>query len=139
MAKKWTPEEEKYLIKHYGKIPNKELGDHFGVSAKAVANKMYSLRDAEIATATKTIKPKPAKKKSVKKKAVKKKTQKAPEQDTIVPLSSLSKKKSAAAKTKTPGKDSAPEEPPEYIPTTIMIMTENGWKPVKIDKRRIKS
>ena len=133
MAKKWTAAEEKYLMKHYGKIPNKELAEHFGVSPKAVANKMYSLRAAE------ETKPEPPKPKPVKKPA---KSKKAPaKEETIAPLSSFGKKKSSTATKKTRKKEKIVEEelPLEFMPTTIMIMTEDGWQPIKMDKRKINS
>ncbi len=132
MAKKWTADEEKYLMNQYGKIPNKEMAEHFGVSPKAVANKMYSLRVAE------EVKPEPPKSKPAKKPAKPKKTPAA--EETIAPLSSFGKKKSAMVK-KARKKEKIVEEeqPPEYIPTSIMIMTEDGWQPIKMDKRKIES
>jgi hypothetical protein len=132
MAKKWTAKEEKYLTKHYGKIPNKELAEHFGVSPKAVANKMYSLRAAEES------KPKPPKPKPAKKPA---KTKKAPpKEETIAPLSSFGKKKQPMmTKKRKKEKPVEQEQPAEYMPTTIMIMTEDGWQPIKMDKRKVKN
>ena len=133
MAKKWTAAEEKYLMKHYGKVTNKDLAEHFGVTPKAVANKMYSLRAAEDAE-PKPPKPKPAKKPAKAKKA-------PPKEETIAPLSSFGKKKSSTAAKKTRKKEKIVEEeqPPEYMPTTIMIMMEDGWQPIKMDKRKIKN
>lgn len=129
MAKKWTSDDEKYLIEHYGKVSNKELADHFGVSAKSVANKMSSLRKTGIVEPKKT---KPAKKK------IKAKTS-PPKNEVITPLSAIAKKKTPApTKAKKTAAKSEPEGPPEYIPTKIMIMTDEGWKPINIDKRKIK-
>ena len=127
MAKKWTPKDEKYLIKHYGKKPNAELAEYFDVSAKAVSNKMSSLRKAGLITDDK---PKPAKKKPA-----------APaKKEAITPLSSITKKKTRkTTKTKKTAPKKEPEGPPEYVPTSIMIMTEEGWKPINIDKRKIES
>lgn len=160
MAKKWTAKEEQYLMKHYGKIPNKELAEHFGVSPKAVANKMHSLRAAEEietkptktkASKPKTAKPKPEKPKSTKAKPTKTKPTKAKpakkpakpkitpvEEEPFTPLSSFGKKKKLPLATSRK-KDKVVDEnqPPEYIPTTIMIMTEDGWQPIKVDKRKI--
>ena len=126
MAKKWTPEDEKYLIKHYGKTPNPELAEHFGVSVKSIVNKVSSLRKAgQLAVEEqKPSKEKPAAKKK----------------ETITPLSAIAKKTPAReAKPKEVTPPEEPEGPPEYIPSTIMILTEEGWKPIKIDKRKIKS
>ncbi|MEI2810450.1 MAG: HTH domain-containing protein [Nocardioides sp.] len=44
MAKKWTPSEEKYLLKNYGKVPMAELADRFGVTRKAISAKLDKLR-----------------------------------------------------------------------------------------------
>ena len=44
MAKKWTEEEERYLEEYYGEVPNKLLAEKFGVSPKAISDKMRSLR-----------------------------------------------------------------------------------------------
>lgn len=151
MAKKWTAKEEKYLMKHYGKIPNKELAEHFGVSPKAVANKMHSLRAAEKVedkspTKTKTTKPKTTKPKSTKAKPSKAtpakkpaKPKKAPEEEPFAPLSSFGKKKKLPlATSRKKEKVVEEDQPPEYIPTTIMIMTEDGWQPIKMDKHKIR-
>jgi transposase len=128
MAKKWTPEDEKYLIKHYGKTPNPELAEHFGVSVKSIVNKVSSLRKAghlpgEVPKSTKR-KPRDARKKK----------------ETITPLSAITKKaRTKPAKRKDDAPPQEPEGPPEYIPSTMMIMTEEGWKAIKVDKRKIKS
>jgi hypothetical protein len=116
MAKKWTPEDEKYLIKHYGKTPNPDLAKHFGVSVKSPVNKASSLRKAGQFPEKK---PKAQKKKPA---AAKKAPKRA------------AKPKSGE---ETPAK--VPEGPPEYVPSTIMILTEEGWKPINIDKRKIRS
>lgn len=129
MAKKWTSEDEKYLFEHYGKVSNKELADHFGVSPKSVANKMSSLRKAGI------LEPKGAKleRKKAEAKAAPTKA------DIITPLSAIAKKKTPAPiKAKQTAAKPEPEGPPEYIPTKIMIMTDEGWKPINIDKHKIK-
>jgi transposase len=127
MAKKWTPEDEKYLIRHYAKTPNPELAEHFGVSVKSIVNKVSSLRKAgQLAVE----KQKPSKDKPA---AAKKK-------ETITPLPAITKK-TPARKTK-PKEDAPPDEsegPPELVPSTMMILTEEGWKPIKIDKRKIRS
>ncbi len=44
MPKKWTEEEERYLEKHYGEVPNRVLAEKFGVSPKAISDKMRSIR-----------------------------------------------------------------------------------------------
>ena len=129
MAKKWTPKDEEYLIKHYGKTPNSKLAEHFGVSAKSIVNKASSLR--------KTGKLLEEKSEATKKKPAAAKGKKP----TIPPKASAKKAPSKAAKpkAKAAGRPKAPEGPPEYTPSTIMILTEDGWKPIKIDKRKIKS
>jgi transposase len=125
MPKKWTPKEEKFLLKNYGEISNKELAERFGVSTKAVANKAHALKAAILPP--EKLKPK------------KKKTSPTVE-ETIVPLSTITKKKGkSTAKIRKPSKTEEPEQPPELIPTTMMIMTADGWKPIKIDKRKIQS
>jgi hypothetical protein len=129
MAKKWTPKDEKYLIKHYGKTPNPELAEHFGVSVKSIVNKASSLRKAGQLPEDKP-------------KAPKKKTAPSKKKQPITPLSAITKKprqKTAKAKPKEVTPPKPPEGPPEYIPSTIMILTEDGWKPIKIDKRKIRS
>jgi hypothetical protein len=125
MAKKWSPEEEKFLMENYGKIANKELAKRFGVSAKAVANKMYGLRAASL------LAPEESKVEVAE-------SETPPAEEPIVPLSSLTKKKARpAAKTKQSSEPKEPEVVLEYIPTSFMIMTEEGWKPIKMDKRKI--
>jgi len=127
MAKQWTPKDEKYLIKSYGKVPNAELAEHFGVTVKSVINKMSSLRKAGVTTEKKEVKPKP------KPAALKK-------PEVITPLSQITKKRPPkAAKAKKTVKKVEVEDLPELVPTSIMILTEEGWKPINIDKRKIKS
>jgi len=126
MAKIWTPKDEKYLTSHYGKVSNAELAKHFGVTVKSVINKMSSLR--------KTV-PSPAKK------PVAKKTKPAAtKKPGIIPLSQITKRRAPKSPvTKKAAEKPEVEEPPEYVPTGIMILTEDGWKPITIDKRKIKS
>jgi hypothetical protein len=45
MPKKWTPEDEAYLVANYNKVPIEELASQFGVSKKAVRVKYGKLRD----------------------------------------------------------------------------------------------
>lgn len=45
MPKKWTPEDEAYLVANYNKVPIEELAKQFGVSKKAVRVKYGKLRD----------------------------------------------------------------------------------------------
>lgn len=45
MPKKWTPEDEAYLVANYNKVPIDELAKQFGVSKKAVRVKFGKLRD----------------------------------------------------------------------------------------------
>ncbi len=45
MPKKWTPEDEAYLVANYDKIPIEELARQFGVTKKAVRVKYGKLRD----------------------------------------------------------------------------------------------
>lgn len=45
MPKKWTPEDEAYLVANYDKIPIDELANQFGVTKKAVRVKYGKLRD----------------------------------------------------------------------------------------------
>ncbi len=45
MPKKWTPEDESYLVANYHKMSIEELANQFGVSKKAVRVKYGKLRD----------------------------------------------------------------------------------------------
>jgi len=45
MPKKWTPDDEAYLVANYNKVPIEELANQFGVSKKAVRVKYGKLRD----------------------------------------------------------------------------------------------
>jgi len=45
MPKKWTPEDEAYLVANYNKVAIEELAKQFGVSKKAVRVKYGKLRD----------------------------------------------------------------------------------------------
>ncbi len=45
MPKKWTPDDEAYLVANYNKLPIEELAQQFGVSKKAVRVKYGKLRD----------------------------------------------------------------------------------------------
>lgn len=45
MPKKWTPEDEAYLVANYNKVPIEELAKQFAVSKKAVRVKYGKLRD----------------------------------------------------------------------------------------------
>ncbi len=45
MPKKWTPEDEAYLVANYDKTPIEELARQFGVTKKAVRVKYGKLRD----------------------------------------------------------------------------------------------
>lgn len=45
MPKKWTPEDEAYLVANYEKIPIEELARQFGVTKKAARVKYGKLRD----------------------------------------------------------------------------------------------
>jgi len=127
MPKKWTSEEEKFLLENYGKIANKELSKRFGVSVKAVANKMYGLRAAAL------LAPEEPKVEAAE-------TEALPVEEPIVPLSTFTKKKArSTSKAKELAEQKEPDGPLEYIPTSFMIMTEEGWKPIKMDKRKIES
>jgi len=127
MPKKWTAKEEKFLMENYGKIANKDLAERFGVSVKAVANKMYGLRAAAL------LAPEEPKVEAAEPEVV-------PIEEPIIPLSTFTKKKArSTSKAKELTEQKEPNRPPEYIPTSFMIMTEEGWKPIKMDKRKIES
>ena len=130
-AKKWTPDDEQYLITNYGKIPTKQLAEYFGVTPKSIQAKRAALKKAG---RDQLITPPPPEEEPV----IAPVTDEAEEEFT--PLSKLSKR-TTVVKRKAPAVKVEEDVtlPPEYIPTTIMIMTDDGWKPITIDKHRIKS
>jgi len=44
VVKRWTPEDEEFIIQNYSKLTNRELSDKFGVSAIAIQRKLARLK-----------------------------------------------------------------------------------------------
>lgn len=126
MAKKWTPSEEKYLLDNYGKVPMTELAERFGVTRKSISAKLDKLR------AVYGIKPAGSGDRS--------------SEPSVAPTSDQ-----ALARPVTPSRrpqprrttQSAPPEPVAQetygtkVPSGLFVKTEEGWKPILINKERV--
>ncbi len=128
MAKKWTPSEEKFLLDNYGKVPMNELAERFGVTRKSISAKLDKLRAAY------GIKPVASRERGVE----------------PLPVSTPAKK--AAVKPAPPARTPRPRKPVQAAPPTepvdtsafgskvpsgLFIKTDEGWKPILVDKDKI--
>ena len=130
MAKKWTPSEEKFLLDNYGKVPMNELAERFGVTRKSISAKLDKLR------ATYGIKPVASRERGAE----------------PLPVSTPAKK--TAVKPAPPVRTPRPRKPVHAVPPAepvdtsaygskvpsgLFVKTEEGWKPILIDKDRVTS
>ncbi len=130
MAKKWTPSEEKFLLDNYGKVPMNELAERFGVTRKSISAKLDKLRAAY------GIKPVASRERS------------AEPLPVSTPVKKAVIKPAPAARTPRPRKQvqaTPPAEPVDTsvygskVPSGLFVKTEEGWKPILIDKDRVTS
>lgn len=128
MAKKWTPSEEKFLLDNYGKVPMNELAERFGVTRKAISAKLDKLRGAYGIT------PVGARERGVEVPAP------APPVPTIPRRSTPAVRR---ARPQRPVQPTPPVEPIDTdaygskVPSGLFIKTEEGWKPILVDKDKI--
>jgi len=126
MAKRWTPTEEKFLLDNYGKVPMTELAQRFGVTRKAISAKLDKLRSEH------GIQPVASK-------------DRATEFQRSVPSIPVPTPRPASLRPDQPRRTpqvQAPESVPmdsagPKIPSGFFVKTEEGWKPILIDKERI--
>ena len=127
MAKKWTPSEEKFLLDNYGKVPMNELAEKFGVTRKAISAKLDKLRAAY------GIRPVGAQEHDAETTAA------APSIPKVPPRSTRAVHR---AQPQSPMKPS-PVEPVDRdafgpkVPSGLFVKTEEGWKPILLDKEKI--
>jgi biotin operon repressor len=128
MAKKWTPTEEKFLLENYGKVPMSELAERFGVTRKSISAKLDKLRAAH------GIRPVGARDRGPEPKVA------APPAPTIP--------RQAASPVRRPRPPRPVQPPPQVepidtaaygskIPSGLFVKTEDGWKPILIDKEKV--
>jgi hypothetical protein len=127
MAKKWTPSEEKFLLDNYGKVPMNELAEKFGVTRKAISAKLDKLRAAY------GIRPVGAQDRDAEATVV------APAVPKVPPRSTRAVHRAQLQRPIKP----PPVEPLDgdafgpKVPSGLFIKTEEGWKPVLLDKEKI--
>lgn len=129
MAKKWTAAEEKFLLDNYGKVPMAELADRFGVTRKAISAKMDKLRQAH------GIDPVGARERAAQKTG-------KPGVMTGVrppqPGGAVPRPVTLLDQIKQPQIETLDVPLPDgMVPSGNVIMTDKGWQPVYIDKKRI--
>jgi hypothetical protein len=128
MAKKWTPTEEKFLLENYGKVPMSELAERFGVTRKAISAKLDKLRGAY------GIRPVGAR-------------DRGPEPKVATPPAPTIPRQSASA-VRRPRPLRPILSPPSIesadtaaygskVPSGLFIKTEDGWKPILMDREKI--
>ncbi|MBD3166351.1 hypothetical protein GF324_07125 [bacterium] len=120
---KWTDEDEKFLLSNYEELGPDALAEHFGVTRKAVQAKYGKIREKRRPTVNiprfrSTPRTRPADEYQAKRKP-------------MVPLVSMSIPKVIRKKDET-GKDMEGSEQ-----THLMVMTEDGWKPLEIQRKRL--
>jgi hypothetical protein len=128
MAKKWTPTEEKFLLENYGKVPMSELAERFGVTRKAISAKLDKLRAAY------GIRPVGAR-------------DRGPEPRVVAPpVPTIPRQTASPVRRPRPPRPVQPTPPVEPIdtsaygskvPSGLFVKTEDGWKPILIDKEKV--
>ncbi|MFH1010189.1 MAG: HTH domain-containing protein [bacterium] len=127
MAKRWTPTEEKFLLENYGRVPMTELAQRFGVTRKAISAKLDKLRSEH------GIRPVASKDKATE------------FQRSLPPVSVPTPRPVSTLRAAQPRRTpqvQAPESVPmntpgSKVPSGLFVKTEEGWKPILIDKERI--
>jgi hypothetical protein len=131
MAKKWTAAEEKFLLDNYGKVPMAELADRFGVTRKAISAKMDKLRQAH------GIDPVGARERAAQKTG---KPGGLPGVRPPQPGGAVPRPVALLDVIKHPQVENMEMAPPEgMVPSGVYVMTEQGWHPVFVEKKRITS
>jgi hypothetical protein len=127
MAKKWTPSEEKYLLDNYGKVPMTELADRFGVTRKSISAKLDKLR------AVYGIKPAGSGERGVEPSAP------APtaSQALARPVAPNRRPQPRKAAQPSPAEPAVQQTYGTKVPSGLYILTEEGWKPILINKDRV--
>lgn len=128
MAKKWTPSEEKFLLDNYGKVPMSELAERFGVTRKSISAKLDKLRAAY------GIRPVGARDRG------------GPEPLQVkAPAPTVSPRPAPVRLTRPrkPVRSTPPTESVDTgaygskVPSGLFIKTEEGWKPILMDKDKV--
>jgi biotin operon repressor len=127
MAKRWTPSEEKFLLENYGKVPMTELAQRFGVTRKAISAKLDKLR------ASYGIRPTASR-------------DHADELQRAMPsAAALAARPEPTVRRPLPRR-AVPLQSPDPInteaygpkvPSGLFVKTEEGWKPILVDKEQI--
>ncbi|HEY3296237.1 MAG TPA: HTH domain-containing protein [bacterium] len=131
MAKKWTAAEEKFLLDNYGKVPMAELADRFGVTRKAISAKMDKLRQAH------GIDPVGARERAAQKTG---KPGMVPGVRPPQPGGAVPRPVALLDQIRRPQIETLDTPVPEgMIPSGMAVMTEKGWQPIYVEKKRITS
>jgi hypothetical protein len=127
MAKKWTPSEEKYLLDNYGKVPMTELAERFGVTRKSISAKLDKLR------AVYGIRPAGSGERSVEASVA------APTSDQALarPVPANRRPQPRKAALPAPAEPMTQETYGTKVPSGLFVKTEEGWKPILINKERV--
>ena len=128
MAKKWTPSEEKFLLDNYGKVPMNELAERFGVTRKSISAKLDKLRAAygikPTASRERGAEPLPVST-PVKKEVIK----------PVPPVRTPRPRKPIQAAP--PAESIETSAYGSKVPSGLFVKTEEGWKPILVDRDKI--
>jgi len=121
--KRWTEEDEAYLLHNYEELGEDAMAEHFGVSPKVVREKYGKIRERhrsllQVSRFRKTVRQTPQEPVETKR-------------EPVVPLVSMSMPRRFARK------QDKKEEKTGSIPTHLMVMTKDGWKPLQIRRRHL--
>ncbi|MBZ0265060.1 hypothetical protein K8I28_10360 [bacterium] len=120
--KRWTEEDEAYLIGHYEELGEDAMAEHFGISRKMVRERYGKLRNRPRSMIQVPRHRIPQTKSGAPQR---------PKRDPVVPLVSMSMPRKFQRKEDDGEKTKGTEK------THLMIMTEDGWKPLNLHRKRI--
>jgi biotin operon repressor len=122
--RKWTEEDESFLLQHYEDLGPDAMAEHFGISRSQVQQKYTAVKEKRRPTLHIPRMHGEAPKKSL--------VQQVRRRKPTTPLVSMSL---SSAIQRSADQQAVGDE--GSVPTHIQVMTEDGWKPLEMSKQRI--